>query len=208
MSRWISAIAALCAVAAVLIAASIYLGRAQPSPDSFKALKIDDCDSVPCVQGVIPGVSAWSGVMARFVGKPGTNVFTYSIEVGMDTLIHTSFTSDNSHGRITNITVSSNVPAPSITTGMLVARYGPPCKVQVLASGNIVLFYPLVTAYLDIPRYLPDAPRRLDSALRASDITFSDRPSSCALNDFDIDTYYYELPWLGFAALKRYYMHP
>src|SRR5262245_40086430 len=122
MSRWISAVLALYTVAAVLITASIGLGRANTSLDSFKALNIDDCDAVPCVQGVIPGVSAWSGVMARYVGKPGTNVFTYSIEVGMDTLIHTSFTSDNSHGHITNITISSNFPAPSLTTGMLVAR--------------------------------------------------------------------------------------
>lgn len=210
MKRWLTLTFLLWLTFAMLIRFSIEFGHSRPYSDSFDALGIQDCAGIPCVQGVVLGVTSLADLKSRYAGRAGTNIFANSIETGNDTFMHITFwtnISDDQIARVTEISIFTYYPVPKLLIGSLIARYGMPCRVQVYVTGSIVLIFPSLTANVPISRYFPDPDTRLYSEQTVDQITFSARSNSCVLEatDLSLDIDHHEMPWLGFAELDKYY---
>lgn len=185
-------------------------GRLQPPPEVFKALHIDDCNGVTCVQGIIPGVTSWAEVKSRYKSrfaelyssKPGT----YLIDIQLNAHIDAIFGGNENPERVNSIQVYNDDPTSSPTVGMLFVKYRAPCKIQVFDTGGFIFVYPLLTANVDVPKYIPREITTLNSELIVSAITLSSMANSCSLDvTLDMDLDHYDAKWLGLATLAKYY---
>jgi hypothetical protein len=203
MKRWLVSTLMLYIATTLLVIASVNYGRLESSSDVFTVLQIADCNKVPCVQGVIPGVSSWDDVTTRFARDAGSIMTANNIDIGADTLTHTTFTADTSEEKIDSITIY--FVDSHLAFGTLITRYGTPCKLRVYSSGGVQVIYPQLTAELDISRYFPRIDTNLAADTKVRELDFSAVPNSCELEKSVPDNIYHDKYWHGFMELDKYY---
>lgn len=203
MNRWLVFALSLWIACILLVIASINYGRLQPITDPFQSAQIAECNKVPCVQGVTPGVSSWDDVSTLFA-RDASNIMTENnIDVGVNTITHTTFTADTSQDKVDSISV--HFVGWQLPLGALIAHYGTPCKLRVYSSGGIQVIYPQVTAVLDISRALPRMDLNITAETRVRELDFAASSNSCELEKSDPDNIYHDKYWRGFMDIDRYY---
>lgn len=203
MKRWSIFALSLWIVCAALVISSVNLGRLLPSTDPFLNLQIAECNKAPCVQGVIPGVTSWYDATAHLARDAGSIMTENNIDVGVDTLTHTTFTADTSGDKVDSISI--HFVDSHFSLGLLLSHYGTPCKLRVYSSGGIQMIYPQLIAVVDISRSSTNFDTEITADTKVRELDFSGGINSCELEKSDPDNVYHDKFWRGFMDLDKYY---
>ncbi len=207
MRRWLFLTLGLWLICAVVITAGVIVGRAQPPLDIIEAFGIDKCEGVPCVQGVIPGVTLWSEALTRTADRvPEVGQLNMGGSLGIYTrhfisirvpAFQTNFY-EGALGRVRDIVIL-NLYQRRLTADILIAQYGSPCKVRVQDfPPALELVYPYYSMHIPLNavtgnRLMPDFPVQYILLAR----------NSCSMET--VNEKQYEMSWLGFTRLERYF---
>ena len=166
-------------------------------------LGVGICDGQPCVQGVIPGKTAWQTAQARLSQKHGARIedksirFTSTANAQTDLYISVDLTN------VGRIAIS---PSGDLTLGWLIAQYGVPCGITIYRYSNtITIRYPALLANIEPDAQLLRVRFPLKQVL-ILDPAFSPvfQPNMCVDNMTDGARNY---RWAGFATPRYYIQH-
>jgi len=137
----------------VVCAAAIALGRLDHTPTTLQTLGFDTCDGDPCFRGLKPGMD-WAKVQTLSNTSCGNCLEIQTLSLGGTTEIYP--TDDKKYIRFISLSSLALIDkVSSISAGVLLSQYGPPCRVflQYVAGDepdSIILIYPNFEAFVDV----------------------------------------------------------
>ncbi len=196
--RWSMGVVLAAALSSFLaLVIVVVLGCAQSTPNSARTFGFDRCDQTLCFRGLVPGLTSWKAAQEVLGGR------VRIIFEPPDGEIHIFPTPDGKLlGRI-------RIRLPddgSLSAGMIVGLYGPPCGVTLHPqSAKFILHYPTV-------RFVTP-PRRNALRLYTPLVGVEFSPSSgqkntgempCVEHPAASDREVIARPWFGFTTAQQY----
>src|ERR1041385_7848152 len=203
MKRFLFIALFLLMTSVVSVTGSIGLGLTQSVSAPFLKANIDDCNKAPCVQGIIPGVTSWREVTARFAGDPDNLITKNSIVIGTNTPIRTTLTADTTGEKVFAISVAFT--SPSIPLSTLFAQYGMPCKFRTYSSGNLAVIYPQLTASFDVAGATPGQIMKLSADSKIAQMYFYALTNLCRVGPIMSSDLFFDEQWHSFADVEKHY---
>jgi hypothetical protein len=190
---------------ALLVAVSIAAGRLWGAEQDSRVAMLHVCDGVPCIMGVMPGVTRWQDVETRLESGRGGDLDAriISLRLQPNALLELYPSVNQTEvGRIYLLLLDQPVSA-----GWIIQRFGVPCGVSLYhAAGQATLRYPALLA--NVQMY--DARLRLNSpvtSIRFADphFVFQAQPDPCV--DNITSRQMMNSAWMGFTTVRFYEEH-